>query len=537
MKVKSEKRNMGMWAGALLLAITVLTPILFFIYCPDNLMHSDMSAEVILSKLLASEGRLVSPNWFYSTEIRIVYSQLIMTPLFMIFPAKGMHMIKLASIIIYMFLLLLAYLFTAKEFDIKKTALFLSGALLFAPLSNEYFDMVLIGCFYTSQLIVTYLLIKLFVRDIPEKLAVKALVLFILLASSFTVGLSGMRYLASLFAPLFLAVIIQMILDKEKGTLKDIRTRAFISFGMGVFATIGCAINLFVLPKFYHFDDSGNVSIVPLGEVPERFITSIKLMLRLLGFREGETLLGAAGTGYGQMGFGDGLVNVIKAAALIFLLYVVIYLFKNRYKVLGPKQRMLLYYFICSFFINWIMLIFTDVLMQYRYWIPSLSIAILLVGIYLSVLGNDRKILRLIPVAVIVLTVLSSYYGELLKDYKYNDCAKRYAYMDFLEKEGYEFGYATFWNASVTEYLSDGKIHVGNLGGDENGSAPYEWLTPTYYYQKGYHEGKTFLLLDVTEEPALKNGDITFMQDAPKVYEDERYVIYEGEGMYLFSNP
>ena len=53
-------------------------------------------------------------------------------------------------------------------------------------------------------------------------------------------------------------VIIQMILDKEKGTLKDIRTRAFISFGMGVFATIGCAINLFVLPKFYHFDDSGS---------------------------------------------------------------------------------------------------------------------------------------------------------------------------------------------------------------------------------------------------------------------------------------
>ncbi len=530
MKEKFKNLKAGYIAALLLFIVTILTPVVYFIYCPDNLMHSDMSAEIILSKLLASEKRLITPNWFYSTEIRIVYTQLVMTPLFTIFPDKGMHMIKLASIMIYAFLLAVTYIFTAKEFDIKKAPLFLSGAFLFAPLSNEYFDMVLLGCFYTSQIIVTYLLIKIFLHESSEKTYAKMISLTILLLSSFIVGLSGFRYLASLFAPLFIATVFALVFDKEKGTVTGIKGKVYISFAMGVFGTIGCAINLFVLPKFYHFDRSG-VSPVAFNEIPGRFIRSIKLMALLLGFREGE------------VSALDGIVNVIKIVCLIFLIFEVIYLLRNRYKVLSPKQRILLYYFIASLVINWIMLIFTDVRMQYRYWIPSLAIAILLTGVYLSIPKKadakkmSAKIAMIVPAALVVVTVLSSYYGELLKDYEYNDCAKRYGYMDFLEKEGYEFGYATFWNASVSEYLSDGKIHVATLTGGFNDEAPYEWLAPTYYYQKGYHEGKTFLLLAKTEEPALASGDINFMQDAPKVYEDDFYVIYEGEGMYVFSNP
>ena len=203
--------------------------------------------------------------------------------------------------------------------------------------------------------------------------------------------------------------------------------------------------------------------------------------------------------------------------------------------MLTTTQRLLLYYFYAMFFINWYMLIFTDVLQQYRYWLPVYIIAIVFVGIFLQNGVFATPFVKPVCTALVVLTVLSSLYGELWQDTKYNDCEKRYGYMDFLEKNGYDFGYATFWNAEVTEYLSNGEIHVGNLGGNENGSAPYEWLSRKEYYQEGYHTGKTFLLLARTEEPALFQGDITIMTDSTKVYEDEYYVIYEGEGMYLFS--
>ena len=107
--------------------------------------------------------------------------------------------------------------------------------------------------------------------------------------------------------------------------------------------------------------------------------------------------------------------------------------------------------------------------------------------------------------------------------------------MAFLEENGYTFGYATFWNSSVTEYLSNGTIEVGNLGGENGVAAPYEWLSNKAYYKPGYHQGKTFLLLARTEEAGMLNGDFTVMEDGVKVYEDEYYAIYEGNGMYLFS--
>lgn len=37
----------------------------------DHLIDSDMSSELVLSRLLADENRILSPNWYYSTELSI----------------------------------------------------------------------------------------------------------------------------------------------------------------------------------------------------------------------------------------------------------------------------------------------------------------------------------------------------------------------------------------------------------------------------------------------------------------------------------
>ena len=73
---------------------------------------------------------------------------------------------------------------------------------------------------------------------------------------------------------------------------------------------------------------------------------------------------------------------------------------------------------------------------------------------------------------------------------------------------------------------------MGNLGPENH---PYEWLTPKEYYRKGYHTGKTFLLLARTEEAGMLNGDFTVMEDGKCVYQDEYYAVYEGKGMYVLS--
>ena len=505
-----------------LMGITLLCLILYFVFFPDNLMHSDMAAEVLLSKLLADEGHLLSTNWFYSTEVRIVYTHLVMTPLFLFISDYGA--VKLISIIIFDLLLAAAFYFTAKEFKITGANLWLSMALLFAPLSNEYLDMMFLGCFYTSQVICTYMVLKFFFKDRPLHKYACYIKVGLLCVGALVLGLSGLRYLASLYLPLIASVIFSYGFDKKEKRHSGLFFKLLLSLFMAGFGGVGFLINKFYLAVHYSFDNTSGVSFVPLSEVPERFLSSLRMMLEFFGYRELPVVTPL------------GVVNVVKFVSFLFMIYVVWYLTKHRYELLNKKERLFLYYFYSCFLLNWYMLVFTDVLQQYRYWIPVYVTGVLLIGVYFKSARCKTEFFKPAMGALAAVTVLASLYGELWQDTKYNDCEKRYGYMEFLEENRYTFGYATFWNSSVTEYLSNGEIRVGNLGGKDGVSAPYEWLSPKFYYKEGYHTGKTFLLLARTEEPALFNGDITVMQDAVKVYEDEYYVIYEGEGMYLFSD-
>lgn len=520
---KTERKcSFDMWeVGCFALAmVTLLALALFNLFFLDNLMHSDTTAEVILSKLLADENKLISKNWFYSTEIRIVYSQLIMMPLFKIF--TDYKLVKLLSIFIFYIILLWAYWMVMKRFSVKRSFGFLALALLLAPLSNEYLDMMYIGCFYTSQTICTYLVLSYVVKkkEAKKNWLMQGVALSV---AAFVLGLSGLRYLASLYLPLLMAACFILLMEKSADRTLSIRGILYVTV-MTFFAGCGFLVNKFYLAKEYSFDTTSEVTFVPLSEVPDRFLNSFKLMLEFMGYREIQAVTPL------------GIVNVIKCLFLLAFVGVMIYLWKHRMELLHRKERFLLYYFVFLFLINWYMLIFTDVLMQYRYWLPVYVIGVLLIAIFLQRAKFETSFQMPVFAVFLAVVVVSSLYGELWQDTKYNDCEKRYAYLEFLESNDYDFGYATFWNASVTEYLTNGTIHVGCIGGDDWGAKPYEWLAPKYYYQKGFHEGKTFLLLARTEEAGMLKGDFTIMEDARCVYQDEYYAIYEGNrGMYLFS--
>ncbi len=503
-----------------LFGLTVLALVAFCIFCPDNLMHSDTTAEVVLSKLLAEEGSLISKNWFYSTEIRIVYTHLVMIPLFWVF--SDYTLVKFISVFIFYILLIFAYYMLGKRFSMDRKWHFLCLALLFAPLSNEYLDMMFIGCFYTSQVICTYLVLSFTMK---EKKSKRSFVLHgaLLCVVALILGLSGLRYLASLYLPMLLAYVCFVLAEPGEQKKENARPILF-SVLMTGFAGVGFLINKFYLAVNYSFDITSEVAFVPIAEVPERFLTSIRLMLEFMGYREIKVVSGL------------GIVNAVKGLFFLAFIGMIVYLWKHRMELLSRAERFLLYFFVFLFLINWYMLIFTNVLMQYRYWLPVYVIGVLLVGIFMQKWRPEITLQKTLMTVFLAGVVLASLYGELWQDVKYNDCEKRYGYMEFLEENDYDFGYATFWNASVTEYLSDGQIKVGNLGGENGVAAPYEWLTPKSYYRAGFHEGKTFLLLARTEEAGMLKGDYTVMEDAECVYQDEYYAIYEGQqGMYIFS--
>ena|GEM_PF-855968 len=527
---KKGKKDLFAVAMAALAGIILAAIFLFWIRFPDNLMHSDMAAEVILARLLNDEGKLVTSSWYYSTEIRIIYSQLVMMPLFYFTGDFGT--VKLLSILILDLSLAVVYFFTARGFGMKKSALFLSMALLLSPLSTEYLDMMYLGNFYTCQVICTYLFLLFFFALYRRAASgAKYVILIALLClSAFIVGLSGVRYPANLFLPLLGAVVMAFVFDRkvlceedQENGIPGLLKAGGIASVLTAFSLLGCFLNARVLPKYFSFYDMGSVGFVKLRELPERLAGAFHMIPEFVGFRFTEVTPRFAA------------VNVLRIVFILVSVLVLIRLTAKRKELLNASERLLLYFFYMGMILNFGMEVFLTKDQEYRYYIPNYVILVLLYGIYLTKEAKTEKWVRPAVTAVFVLTAVSTLYSELWQDTKYNDCEKRYGYMKFLEEQGYDYGYATFWNGSVTEYLSNGRIHVGSIAGEPGATEPYRWLVPKAYFTPGFHEGKTFLLLAVTEEPAIKEGVISIMQDSVKVYEDEYYVIYEGEGMYLFN--
>ncbi|MBR4759096.1 MAG: hypothetical protein IK078_02975, partial [Lachnospiraceae bacterium] len=403
-----------LFAAGLLITCLVLYTLLYL----NHLMHSDMAAEVILSKLLRDRGELISKEWFYSTEIRILYSHLVMTPLFYLF--SDFHTVKVLSIFIFLVLLLLAFHFFASKLKMSLSARLLAMALLLAPWSNEYLDMMFLGNFYTSQTICMYLYLGFALPCVgwftlggekkKEKQG-KLILRFVLLAAfSLLLGLSGLRYPACLFAPIVLALftdVVRQMMGKGadnpaengkreeepekvkagdsgkdrsdiKGSavsrLKKINLYPLLEqIFLTVFAFVGFLINKFYLSTHYSFDNTSAVHFVPLTDVSGRFLKAFKLMAQLFGYRDDLPVMSRLW-----------LAGIFKVAFLIVLVMMTIYLLARRNTLLKPVERLLGYYFIFHFLINFFMLVFTDVLQQYRYWIPVYIIGVFFAGIFMD---------------------------------------------------------------------------------------------------------------------------------------------------------
>ena len=79
-----------------------------FVYLRTHLaayITSDDSAEMILARQLVDEGGILSRNWYYSTELRVLNLQLVYMPFFLIF--KSWSAVRLAATVVWWVILLL----------------------------------------------------------------------------------------------------------------------------------------------------------------------------------------------------------------------------------------------------------------------------------------------------------------------------------------------------------------------------------------------------------------------------------------------
>ena len=93
-----RKKGVSEWIllGVFLCALVLSS---FTLYSTsEHLLDSDACAEMVLAHHLHENGGFLSRDWFYSTEIRAVYTQLIFAPLFSLF--QDWHMVRFVGTMI-----------------------------------------------------------------------------------------------------------------------------------------------------------------------------------------------------------------------------------------------------------------------------------------------------------------------------------------------------------------------------------------------------------------------------------------------------
>ena len=122
---RDKKLNIFMWAFMVLGALFTL----FLIWKKDFYMeNSDIASDMILGKLLSQEGGILSKNWFYSTELHVVHTQLLYKLLFHIWPDNWL-MVRLAAAVVFLILIVASFLFMTRALGLEKEGLLAASIL------------------------------------------------------------------------------------------------------------------------------------------------------------------------------------------------------------------------------------------------------------------------------------------------------------------------------------------------------------------------------------------------------------------------
>jgi hypothetical protein len=485
-----------------------------------------------LSKFLLEHHTLISSDWYYSTELRLLYTQLINIPLFLI--TSDWTIIRAASGAILSILLILSYFFMMKGTNVSSKWIWLTSPLLIIPLSTQFDVMVTGNLYYIPHICITFVYIGLFFRLIYHKEKYKRIYSVVLntlfFVLSFYLGIAGNRYIIIATVPLFLACLWLIyrsteFTDLKKEMNKQNRDSLFKSqpmkqlkycLGGLVLAGAGYVVYTNILAKIFTFADYTQIKFDAFTTEPffDKLSSILQTFLIMCGYSENSH----------AFSFG-GIVNIISLCLIILLIVLLIKSLK-RTKNDHAEQQTLVLFIICNIIVNTFVFIF--LLYESRYFVPVIIFYIPLLAVYLN-LKNYR--LNKIMIAVLVyVSVLCLSANTFIVISKVDLNKNRYPVMQYLEENKFEFGYSTYWNAAVTTELSKGTIEMAPLN-DFNTLAPFEVMTPKNYFDPAYHNGATFILLTSKENEKFKDSAI--LKQGALTYKDKNFVVY----FYLSDKP
>lgn len=510
------------------------------IFYHDNWLDSDMAAEMIFSKLLSEEGHFfATPDWYYSTEFRFLYTHWIMGPLFHVF--QSWHVIRAITNILSYLLMLGAYYFCVRPLRLKRETVVATSAILLLPFSETMMTHMVMGNTYLFHVMISFWYLGAFLRLAFREQNRYARIGWWGLYGVLSVicGLSGVRYLLALQGPVVLTGFIWLAISGEGAAFRQklkadnwkseggelLHSVPFRTFCYGIAGVVmsvaGYAVNVLYVSKKYVFQTYGSTNFIAVyqGVFLERLQNAFGSLLMLFGYIPDKSVLSLRG-----------MITLIAFVLIgLFSLVTVLTVREGRRKLVQEQAAsddkgathsrwFMTVFFPVAFALNVFVFVFTTSTMVPRYY---LTVYIFFLPVLCIYMDGERLLFDKLAVAAVLCVCLLGATGKTTFSYISTDKnAEHRKVARFLTENDYRFGYATYWNANILTELTNGKVEVANVL-DAETLTYFKWSSPKKYYEEVYGAGRVFLLLEKEEAvdcETVRTGTLVYDQAGFQVY-------------------
>lgn len=484
------------------------------------IVDSDLASEMILSDLLNKEGTIISHNWFYSTELKVVNLQWFYRLGLLIFP-NDWHLARTFGMAITLVLFAAAMLFFVKCAGLGRAGLWMVGTLLW-PFGQHYLVYAIYGGYYLVYTFFYMLVLALVLRSLNADKKRCALQWVLACVITAVAGMNGVKQLMVFHAPLCLAAAILLVLALHscgktnwKAALdaccKEVRLLV-ASLVTAVAAAAGYFVSNAVLSRMYDFKSYNFI----VWNRDEDWFTLDRILMDFFhefGYENGS----------GVFHFG-GIAAAVGLLLGCWMFFCIVRLLLRLDK-LERNDKLLVLLLVAMLAVCGVAYTYFHEYYLY-FWLMNMPVAIAVMAVEIKtedfhILGA-RQLLGVGLAACFTLCAVSTVRQEQEHPYLAHKGLNTAA--EWLVDNGYTQGYSTFWNGNAMTELTSGKLEVWTLQSLDRDDVP-NWLQPKSHLTTDPEH--PFLLIDTETDGPAENAKLIQYGDCTEVYNDGRYVIYD----------
>ena len=484
------------------------------------IVDSDLASEMILSDLLNKEGTIISHNWFYSTELKVVNLQWFYRLGLLIFP-NDWHLARTFGMAITLALFAAAMLFFVKCAGLGRAGLWMVGTLLW-PFGQHYLVYAIYGGYYLVYTFFYMLVLALVLRSLNADKKHCALQWVLACVITAVAGMNGVKQLMVFHAPLCLAAAILLVLALHscgktnwKAALDACRKEVRLlvaSLVTAVAAAAGYFVSNAVLSRMYDFKSYNFI----VWNRDEDWFTLDRILMDFFhefGYENGS----------GVFHFG-GIAAAVGLLLGCWMFFCIVRLLLRLDK-LERNDKLLVLLLVAMLAVCGVAYTYFHEYYLY-FWLMNMPVAIAVMAVEIKtedfhILGA-RQLLGVGLAACFTLCAVSTVRQEQEHPYLAHKGLNTAA--EWLVDNGYTQGYSTFWNGNAMTELTSGKLEVWTLQSLDRDDVP-NWLQPKSHLATDPEH--PFLLIDTETDGPAENAKLIQYGDCTEVYNDGRYVIYD----------